>query len=283
MNHHKKQKGSIYAVAGSLFFTLSCNAQVKPPEAFSVNCQACHVLDEQQVGPSLIEIAGLYPKSKQAEFIKWCVDPGKKRPQMAQMPSMAHIPEAELSEIHTYLLSVTKNKSNKVLSTTDSYKNSPTATARPRVVRTFLPETGPASILFALATEGKHNVVWDTDQCRLRYISEGKVDNFPYLSRNGNDLAKVGKITYTEEPLFTGDIKVQFKGYEINKNGDPTLHYTAGEAKITESLSVQNGVIVRTLTANTNMPATNKLEGNDQLDVATKVSGKTLKITYTAN
>ena len=281
VNNNRKQRGGVYAVAGSLLFALSCNGQLNPPEAFSVNCQACHILDQQQVGPSLIEIAGLYPISKQADFIKWCVEPGRKRPQMAQMPAMAHVPEAELREIHAYLLSVTKGKSERIIAITDAYKNSPTATARPRVVRTFLPETGPASILFALDTEKKHNLVWDTDKCRLRYISEGEVDNYPYLIRNGNDLAKVGEIIYTEEPLFAGDVKAQFRGYALNKDGYPTLHYTIGDVKIAETLSVQEGVITRRLKANGNMPKLNKLEVNDKLNIDAKVSGKTLELTYT--
>jgi len=152
------KKGSLScAVFGSLFLALPCSAQQKAPEAFTTNCQACHLLDQEQVGPSLVAIAKLYPRKKRKDFIKWCVDPGKKRPEMAQMPSMAHIPADQLSAIHTYILSTTKNKSNRVKSKEDLYGQSPTAVARPRVTRTFLPETGPASILFALATTEKHN------------------------------------------------------------------------------------------------------------------------------
>jgi cytochrome c551/c552 len=54
-------------------------AQPKEPQAFTINCKACHLLEDVQVGPSLIEIAKLYPRKHKKEFLQWCVNPGKKR------------------------------------------------------------------------------------------------------------------------------------------------------------------------------------------------------------
>jgi len=230
------------------------------------------------VGPSLIEIAKLYPQNKSKQFVKWCVDPGKKRPEMAQMPSMAHIPEADLLEIQSYIIKVAAGRNPRVKNAKDNYKKSPTAISRPRVTRSFFPNTGPASM--ALPTKQKLNAIWDTDVCQLRYISHGEIDNFPYLKSNGNSLAKVGKIIYTETPLFKTDAKPQFKGYEISNTGFPTLHYSLESTTIKETYSVEGETVTRIITASPNLPDLLAIKGNKKLELKTTTSGNVLTIIY---
>lgn len=257
-------------------------AKVAVPQAFTTNCAVCHAMDQVIVGPSLIEIAKLYPEKRKRQFVNWCIEPGRKRPDMPVMPSMAHIPKKELEEIHKYIVSTSEGKEERVRTNKDLYKESPSATKRPRITRTFLPETGPASMVIALPTSQDHNIIWDTDTCQLRYISIGEIDNFPYLRSNGNSLAKIGKKIYTEKPLYTTETKPQFKGYQLSKDGFPTLHYTYGKTKFTEKFTTDANSVTRVITSSSSIPPITKLEGNNKLEVTSKASGNTLTITYKA-
>jgi len=273
-------KITTYLTAFACLLPFTALAAVKEPKAFTLNCKVCHSLDQNLVGPSLIEIAKLYPRKKSNEFIQWCVEPGKKRQEMAQMPSMAHIPKAELKEIQAYILEVTKGKDQRMRVTKDLFKDSPSASARPRVTRTFLPKTGPASMAIALPTAQKHNLIWDTDQCRLRYISVGVVDNFPYLRSNGGSFAKVGDIVYTEEPLFDSKLQRQFKGYELTKSGFPILHYMIGKTLIHEEISVEENVITRKFTTDSTLPQFKKPESSKAIQSNAAISGNSLTISH---
>ncbi len=181
-----------------------------PPLAFTTNCQACHLVDQSLVGPSLVEIAELYPEDNLSDFVKWCIEPGKKRDQMPVMPSMVHVPESELVDIFHYIKTVTVGVQKVKRPQTDPYATQAESIRRPRVERTFVPHSGPASMIVALPTDRKHNLIWDTDQCRLRYISEGETSRWPYLRSNGNALAEIGEVCFVEEePVFESD-RVQF-------------------------------------------------------------------------
>lgn len=225
--------------------------EVPAPAAF-MNCQACHLLNEVQVGPSLVEMALLYPLESADYFIEWCINPGKKRPDMAQMPSMAHIPREELAEIHAYILKVSKGlKPAKNYAKKDLFP----VTERPRILRTFVPDASPASVVICLDTPEKHNVIWDTAHCRLRYISQGTVDNWPYVKSNGNSLATVGEIIYVEEAQFKGNPEVKFKGYRVRENGLPSFLYSVAGVDVTETIDVLDGAISRHIEAEKPLPA----------------------------
>lgn len=232
-----------------LFLALLVTATAaEPPQAFTTNCAACHLLDQSIVGPSLVEVAKVY-KDKPDEFLKWCVEPGKKRPKAIQMPSMAHVQAKDLTEIYNYIQTATKGVVEKKTKTGDPYADEPHTTRRPRIQRTFLPNTGPASLYVALPGEPKLNLVWDTDQCRLRYITEGEPVDWPYLQANGDSFAKTGKTLYTEAEaplsLKSGDTKPAFQGYKINGNGLPTFLYKLGSMEITETISGSDNSIAR--------------------------------------
>ena len=258
------------------------NEEVATPLAFTINCSGCHLLDKAVVGPSLVDIAKIYHKDE-AAFIKWCVEPGKKRPQMPQMPSMAHVAEGDLKEIYQYIIKATKGTKNAKVQKGDLYAESPTMAARPRIIRTFIPDSGPASLYVALPTEEKHNLVWDTDLCRLRYITTGEASAWGYYRSNGNDLAKMGKKCYTENAsLFTSELKPEFKGYRV-KEGLPTFIYMIGEVEITEAIELEGNVIKRTFTGSPSLPVYQAPDRETkELRTTSQVSGQSLTVIHTA-
>lgn len=211
--------------------------EIKEPVAF-LNCKACHALDKTIVGPTLINIRNAYPAESLEYFIEWCLNPGKKRPLMPQMPSMAHIPKEQLAEIHEYILAVTKGlQQPKEYAKKDLFKD----TKRPRVLRTFTPESSPASIVICLDTPEKHNIIWDSVGCHIAYITKGEFDNWPYLRSSGNALASPGKKVYTnEDPIRTN---TQYNGYRINADGLPTFLYSIGGKEFSDTVSHSAGSI----------------------------------------
>ncbi len=253
------------------------------PLAFTTNCKACHLLDQVQVGPSLVEIAELYPKKNLKQFVKWCLKPGRKRDQMPQMPSMAHIPESQLIEIYDYIKTVTIGVKKVKASKIDPYATASMKTKRPRVERTFVPESGPASVIVALPTTHKHNIIWDTDSCRLRYISVGEIDNYPYLRSNGNSLAKVGDIIYRESnPIFIAD-RPQYLGYHLSQQGFPSFVYLVGNTKVTETITVKSGLLVRSFKSDLTFPNYQLPDmTSDKITISKSQSPKSLILSYTA-
>jgi cytochrome c551/c552 len=222
---------------------------IEEPQPFTINCKACHLIDQALVGPSLVELAKIY-KGKPDEFLKWTRAPAKKRPKMIQMPSMAHVSDQDINTIYTYIVAATKGVTEKKSKNGDPFANHPHTTRRPRVQRTFLPNTGPASLYVALPGVAKLNLVWDTTLCRLRYITEGEHDDWPYLRSNGNAFATVGKTLYTEEnsafSLKSGIAPPSFRGYRINKDGLPTFLYKIGSIDIAETITGSDKTITRT-------------------------------------
>ncbi len=252
-------------------------SEIDAPASFTMNCQACHMLDKVQVGPSLVEIAEIYPKSKLEAFIQWCHKPGKKRAHMPAMPAMVHIPIEDLNSIYDYIRKVTIGVDKVAPPTTDPYPD----TERPRIIRHKLPNTGVASIAIALPTEKLHNIIWDTDKCRLRYISSGKIDSWPHVRASGASSVKVGTIIYKEDtPLFKSE-KTQFLGYHLSKQGLPALIYTIEGKKLTETISLEDNVITRTIKGTPVLPD-HALILNSNSKVETKYSrqNQTLTITH---
>lgn len=73
------------------------------PEQLFATCAACHAPDSKLVGPSLREIASIYPGNP-AGIVTWAMAPGKKRPDSPQMPPFAHLGEDKLRVIADYIL-----------------------------------------------------------------------------------------------------------------------------------------------------------------------------------
>ncbi len=70
--------------------------------AFARNCGVCHAPTTVMVGPSLKEIIELYPDNPQ-QVVLWAKNPQVKRGGPI-MPSMAHLGDAQLTEIADYIL-----------------------------------------------------------------------------------------------------------------------------------------------------------------------------------
>lgn len=235
------------------FFAFAIQALAVPePTSFQINCKACHILDEQVVGPSLVEIAKIYRQDRD-KFIEWTINPGKKRPHQAVMPSMAHVPKEDLNEIYDYILKATKGVKERRTNRNDPFAATPHKLRRPRIQRTFLDKTGPASLYVALPKELNLNLIWDATLCRLRFISEGEPDDWSYWKSNGNSFSKHGQIIYTEtEALLNLDPQLprQFQGYRINNDGLPTFLYSIGDIEIEETISSQGKQVTRSFQAN---------------------------------
>ncbi|MFK7740021.1 MAG: hypothetical protein AB8H80_06820 [Planctomycetota bacterium] len=205
---------------------------------FRTFCSACHVVDRPLVGPSLVEIRGLY-KDRPDDFIAWCKKPQQKRKGSIQMPSMAFVPDQDLRAIHAYVVSITANKKEANVKGADRFRASPSMRRRPLVQRIFMPDAGPAAI--AVAIDDTRHFCWDAGSCRLRYVWSGDfIDGWPVWRANGNALAKVvGDVWLRESksPLaFANTDKPRFRGYRM-KDGLPTFRYQMGKLNVEERIT----------------------------------------------
>jgi uncharacterized cupredoxin-like copper-binding protein len=114
---------------------------------------------------------------------------------------------------------------------------------RPYLYRTFLRDSGPASIAVALPPE--QNYCWDAGACRLRYVWRGGfVDPLPHWTGNGDAFAEVtGRIYYragSAFPLRVGradavPTRVKFHGYRLVERA-PEFHYEVEGLQVYESI-----------------------------------------------
>ena len=153
------------------------------------------------------------------------------------MPPMVHVGDANLKLIHAYILEASKGVKEVKVKGTDPFYASPSMRKRPLVIRTFMPEAGPAAI--AVAANDTLHYCWDAGECRLRYIWKGDfIDGYPVWRGNGNGLAKIqGDILLreTRTPLPYEGGKAKFLGYKLEK-GLPTFRYRLGNAEIKEQI-----------------------------------------------
>jgi azurin len=127
-------------------------------------------------------------------------------------------------------------------------------TTFPAVSRTFMPESGPASI--AVGFEDGQSYNFDAGEGFLRYAwSGGFVDNWPHWRGNGNAYATVhGDVFYRGSigvPLRFGDRTeagdVEFRGYSLDENRIPEFRYSLDGAEIRERIAPRpGGGLVRT-------------------------------------
>ncbi len=200
-----------------------------PAQVFQIQCAACHAVDHMVVGPSLVEIAGIY-RGKPDDFVKWCIAPQHKREGVIEMPSMAHLGEPVLRELHAYILAAAEGKTELKKTDGDPYSVPATMVKRPQVQRIFLPDASPASI--AVALPGDLSYCFDAAECRLRYVWKGGfIDGFDYWKGNGSSLAKlVGKVVYREKyhpfvAFSSISLPPKFLGYRVGRDGIPTFRY----------------------------------------------------------
>jgi cytochrome c551/c552 len=225
----------------ALTAALPLSAADTPAQVFQIQCAACHAVDQMGVGPSLVEIAGIY-RDRPDEFVKWCVAPQPKREGVIEMPSMAHLGEPVLRQLHGYVIAAAAGKTELKKGKGDPYAVPAAMTRRPQVQRIFLPEASPAAI--AVALPGDLSFCFDAAECRLRYVWKGGfLDGAPYWRTNGSSLAKLdGPVVYRDpdHPLTTGTddplAAPEFLGYRIEKDGVPTFRYRRGGVTFAETI-----------------------------------------------
>ena len=261
----------------SLLLTLPLAAEDKVPppgeQPFKTNCAACHMLASDVVGPSLVSLAKTYPKAKQGEFVAWAKAPGKKNTNMIQMPSMAHVPDADLAKIHDYLLSTAdgvKEKSGKELYPKFKEPKRPL----PYVVRASMPDSSPASV--GVILENGLSVCWDTEACRFRYAYVGNKTNLfniwkpaslpnkPFYVESSDVLIHSATSDDKKVSFFPITAKPRFRGYRlIDRN--PEFHYSLGGFEIREQVGTggSGGTIKRQFTIS-------HLDRSIQLDLSSK-------------
>ncbi|MGJ1525546.1 c-type cytochrome [Sphingobacterium spiritivorum] len=83
----------------------SLGEAAKGAALFQATCAGCHQMDQQLVGPPIKEMKQIY-EGDEAKLIAWIKAPGRKRPELTQMPGFPQIPDEDLKEIAKYILSV---------------------------------------------------------------------------------------------------------------------------------------------------------------------------------
>jgi cytochrome c551/c552 len=201
-----------------------------PAQTFQIHCSACHAVDHMLVGPSLVEISGIY-RGNPDGFVKWCIEPQHKREGVVEMPSMAHLGEPALRGLYSYILQAAEGKTELKKTEGDPYAVPSAMTRRPQVLRIFMPDASPAAI--AVALPGDLSYCFDASECRLRYVWKGGfIDGVPYWKANGSSLAKLdGEVVYREKqsPWVvispSPPLPPEFLGYRVDKDGLPTFRY----------------------------------------------------------
>lgn len=82
-------------------------SQPQTGQELFMTCAACHAPEQTLVGPSLKEIGKIYAGNPNG-IVTWAKAPGKKRPEMPQMPPFGHLGDANLRKIADYMLDSAK-------------------------------------------------------------------------------------------------------------------------------------------------------------------------------
>lgn len=70
---------------------------------FNQYCAACHKQNEKLVGPPVVEMVSIYANDQDG-LKKWIKAPGKKRPDMPQMPGFPQLSNDDLQELSKFIL-----------------------------------------------------------------------------------------------------------------------------------------------------------------------------------
>lgn len=241
---------------------------------YEQNCAACHLPDQMVVGPSLIEIAKLYGQ-KPKDFVAWAVKPQKKRTGVIEMPSMAHLGEANLLAIREHMIQAAQGLKEKPALTKDPLAR---PARRPEVQRMFLPNVGPAAI--AVALPGDLNFCFDAGDCRLRTVWRGDfLDCWAYYKSNGKATAALlGKVLRQLPADESLQKRVKFRGYTVDAAGLPTFEYERDGAQFRERITAEGKGLVRRFEVSATQPIVLPLEP-DTTSSAGTVGKDTLTLT----
>ncbi|MBK1875906.1 c-type cytochrome [Pelagicoccus mobilis] len=254
--------------------------QIEGQKEYQMNCAACHLVDTPSMGPSLFAIAKNYPAENKAEFIAWAKAPGKKDPALLQMPSMAHVGDEGLAKIHHYTLKATQGIKKEKKKKFPNFKEP--KRELPYVVRTFLPNTSPASA--AIVLEGDISLCFDSEACRLRYAWTGSKT----MLRGFRSPAALPEPYYQETSpqlwSFANETKPESHGYRL-VDGVPEFHYSFGDIEIREKIAngPKPGSFVRSFTlSGISSPVTLDLSHIGNVSISSnkgKLKGDTLRLT----
>ena len=236
---------------------------------YEQNCAACHLPDQMVVGPSLIEITKLYQK-KPKEFLQWANKPQKKRPGVIDMPSMAHLGDANLLAIRDYMIKASAGLKEKPAVTKDPFER---VARRPEVQRIFMPDVGPAAI--AVALPGDLSYCFDAGDCRLRTIWRGDfINGWLYWKSNGKATGVImGKVLW-HLPEDTTLPATKFHGYELNDAGIPTFSYERQGAQFEETIEPAGKNLVRRFKVTTAQPLVLTIDNDTQASAGTRQGNK---------
>ncbi|MFP4293171.1 MAG: plastocyanin/azurin family copper-binding protein [Cyclobacteriaceae bacterium] len=146
----------------------------------------------------------------------------------------------------------------------------------PMMYRTFLPDTGPASM--AVGMLNNLSYCWDAGSCRFRYLWKG---GFVDMQRNWGGKGKqradiVGVVFYresSEAPFRIGSKEhtpePEFKGYSM-QNRYPTFRYMLDDVEVTERITptLEKPGMKRTLSfKDLQYPLWFVLEENDEVEI----------------
>jgi len=223
---------------------------------YEQNCAACHLPDQMVVGPSLIEITKLYDK-KPKEFVAWSIKPVKKRNGVIEMPSMAHLGEANLLAVREYMITASQGLKEKPAVSKDPLAR---PARRPEIQRMFLPNVGPAAI--AVALPGDLNYTFDAGDCRLRTVWRGDfLDCWAYYKSNGKATATPLGTTLWQLPADESlQKRVKFLGYSVDAAGLPTFEYERDGAQFREKIVTEGKTLVRRFEVTTTKPVSFTLD-----------------------
>lgn len=226
--------GFVFFCSTVLFVATAVDASepIVGERLFNQNCKACHALDRASAGPSLVEIRTLYPEHNSDAFVAWSIEPGKKRAEMIQMPSMAHVGKESLQKVHEYILLISEHVKERKAKPKFSYKAPPLD--YPFVKRQHQINLGPSAVVIGL--NNVLTLAWDTAAARLGYVYPSGLYLGPLREPGNKNLAR---ILYQETAhafwSFERGEKPQFKGYRL-VDGLPEFYYLVGSVEITEQI-----------------------------------------------
>jgi hypothetical protein len=146
----------------------------------------------------------------------------------------------------------------------------------PKMYRTFLPDTGPASM--AVGMTDKLSYCWDAGACRFRYLWKGGfVDMKGHWGGKGKERADiVGTIFYSEQneaPFRIGSKThkptPEFRGYSM-QDDLPTFKYALDDVEVSERITptLEKAGMKRTLSfKNLKQPLWFVMENNSKVDI----------------
>lgn len=278
---------ALVGVLAVVFVNAAFTSPEEPEAIFAIHCAACHAPDFSQVGPSLVEIAGIYRDDREG-FVSWSMNPGRKRPESVEMPAMAHLGAETLAALHGYMLTASAGKTERKPPASGSLISRDIR--RPHVQRIFMPDASPAAI--AVALPGDLSYCFDATTCDLRYLWQGGfIDGEAHWKGNGSSLATIdGTIVHRESgfPLKVVTASAatsagpKFLGFRL-RDGLPEFIHLRDGVRFTELIRplADGSGVERVFTTDGRHPL--ELRDLDRTDLVSSTGGPTITAAESAS